>query len=405
MGKDAAFWFDQLEREHDNLRAALRWSVHSGQIGVGLALVGSLRDFWFTRGYISEGIEQATALLELSDGLEPTVERARALATRAWLALWHGDTAVVFADGEEALAICASVGERRVEPFVRNTLAIAYPFTSDDEAAHRMQEEALAVAREVGDAQTMARALANLASWAAEEGNQIQARFLFDESIAISRMSGDNDTLALALWLESYCSRHAMLGETQEALRLVRESLALYHGIGEPWGILRCLGQLAALAYAEDASERALRLYASAALLADRHGIVVHAQDEPVRQHNLAELRKLFGQKRFEELWAEQLAVPIEQVIDSVLAEVEGQQPKPADQPIVRPDGLSPREVEVLGLLATGRINREIATELFISVRTVERHIANIYGKIEARSRAEATAYAFRNDLVGPSTT
>ncbi len=63
------------------------------------------------------------------------------------------------------------------------------------------------------------------------------------------------------------------------------------------------------------------------------------------------------------------------------------------------PDGLTPREVEILGLIAAGRSNREMAADLFLSVRTVERHITNIYGKVGARSRAEATAYAFRNDL------
>jgi DNA-binding NarL/FixJ family response regulator len=60
------------------------------------------------------------------------------------------------------------------------------------------------------------------------------------------------------------------------------------------------------------------------------------------------------------------------------------------------PDGLSAREVEVLRLVATGSSNQEIAESLSISVRTVERHITNLYGKIGARGRADATAYALR---------
>ena len=60
------------------------------------------------------------------------------------------------------------------------------------------------------------------------------------------------------------------------------------------------------------------------------------------------------------------------------------------------PDGLSPREVEVLRLIAAGRNNQEIADALFLSIRTVERHITNIYGKIAARSRADAAVYALR---------
>lgn len=63
------------------------------------------------------------------------------------------------------------------------------------------------------------------------------------------------------------------------------------------------------------------------------------------------------------------------------------------------PDGLTAREVGVLRLLATGRSNREIAAELSLSVRTAERHIMNIYTKIDANGRADATAYAFRHGL------
>jgi DNA-binding NarL/FixJ family response regulator len=63
------------------------------------------------------------------------------------------------------------------------------------------------------------------------------------------------------------------------------------------------------------------------------------------------------------------------------------------------PNGLSEREVEVLRLIADGSSNREIAEQLVLSVRTVERHITNIYGKIGARGKADATAYALRHDL------
>ena len=63
------------------------------------------------------------------------------------------------------------------------------------------------------------------------------------------------------------------------------------------------------------------------------------------------------------------------------------------------PAGLTPREVEVLRLIATGKSTKEIAATLVISSPTVERHITHIYEKIGARSRAEATAYALRHDL------
>jgi len=65
-----------------------------------------------------------------------------------------------------------------------------------------------------------------------------------------------------------------------------------------------------------------------------------------------------------------------------------------------RPHRLTGREIEVLGLVATGRTNRSIATELGLSEKTVDRHVSNIFDKLAVNSRAAATAYAFQNRLV-----
>jgi len=61
--------------------------------------------------------------------------------------------------------------------------------------------------------------------------------------------------------------------------------------------------------------------------------------------------------------------------------------------------GLTRREIEVLRLIAKGRTNNEIATELTLSERTVARHITNLYAKIDVKSKAGATAYALQNRL------
>jgi DNA-binding NarL/FixJ family response regulator len=68
-------------------------------------------------------------------------------------------------------------------------------------------------------------------------------------------------------------------------------------------------------------------------------------------------------------------------------------------RPPAYPDRLTQREVDVLRLIAAGKSNREIAEELFLSLRTIERHITNLYTKISARGKADATAYALRHDL------
>ncbi|MGH2599002.1 MAG: response regulator transcription factor, partial [Dehalococcoidia bacterium] len=63
------------------------------------------------------------------------------------------------------------------------------------------------------------------------------------------------------------------------------------------------------------------------------------------------------------------------------------------------PADLTPRETEVLGLLASGMSNQEIAEALVVTVNTVERHLVSVYGKLGVRGRAAATAYAHRHGL------
>ena len=67
-------------------------------------------------------------------------------------------------------------------------------------------------------------------------------------------------------------------------------------------------------------------------------------------------------------------------------------------------DGLTAREVEVLRLVAAGKTNRAVATDLVISEKTVARHLSNIFDKLGVSSRAAATAYAYEHDLIGRGT-
>lgn len=96
-----------------------------------------------------------------------------------------------------------------------------------------------------------------------------------------------------------------------------------------------------------------------------------------------------------------------EQVVDRLVAFVRDPMAEPVPADAARPravpkrgsGGLSPREIEVLGLLAGGESNGQIAARLGLSINTVERHVVNLYRKIDARGRADATAWAIRNGV------
>jgi ATP/maltotriose-dependent transcriptional regulator MalT len=102
-------------------------------------------------------------------------------------------------------------------------------------------------------------------------------------------------------------------------------------------------------------------------------------------------------------LLTESLGISRELGMRPLMERVQALQEKVAAQPTplpIYPDGLTGREVEVLRLIAAGRSNREIAEELTISLKTVARHISNIFAKTSAANRTEAAAYATRHKLV-----
>jgi DNA-binding NarL/FixJ family response regulator len=77
--------------------------------------------------------------------------------------------------------------------------------------------------------------------------------------------------------------------------------------------------------------------------------------------------------------------------------------PPPAASRPRLPAGLTQRELEILRLVATGKSSRQISEELVLSIRTVERHITNIYFKLDVHTRAQAIAYAHTHGLLSPS--
>jgi DNA-binding NarL/FixJ family response regulator len=90
-------------------------------------------------------------------------------------------------------------------------------------------------------------------------------------------------------------------------------------------------------------------------------------------------------------------------LIEAIATATSSPAPDPAASPEAQlPDGLTPREAEVLGLIGAGLSNTEIAARLFVSEATVKSHVNHMLPKIGARDRAQAVGYAYRHGLVPP---
>jgi DNA-binding NarL/FixJ family response regulator len=91
----------------------------------------------------------------------------------------------------------------------------------------------------------------------------------------------------------------------------------------------------------------------------------------------------------------------LDPVAQTALVQAASAQSRPAPAPASLPDELTPREAEVLTLIAEGLSNREIASALVVSEATVKTHINHVFAKIGARDRAQAVHYAYTHGLAG----
>ena len=135
--------------------------------------------------------------------------------------------------------------------------------------------------------------------------------------------------------------------------------------------------------------------------------------NEPSSAHHVPELAELgerigrdLGPKRTEQLTADGAALDLGDAAVYARQQIDVARRDPAPRPREeRPGGLSRREVEVLRLVADGKTAAEIATELFISKRTAEHHVAHIYTKIGVDNRAAATRWAVQHRVVDGAVT
>jgi DNA-binding CsgD family transcriptional regulator len=260
------------------------------------------------------------------------------------------------------------------------------------EEALALAEESVVAARSLGNPYWISYALW-IAGMAFSKADVRRAFAAWDEGVAFVREQRIE-------FFEGFLARdaarlHTSEGEPEAALVLFADAIAAFMQAGNVPQLIITLASVPAL------FER-LDRPAPAAML------VGALSRQPGSAHHVPELgefgdrvARALGKTRAAELMAEGAALDLGDAAVYARQQIEVARRDPAPRtPSVRPGGLSRREIEVLRLVADGRTAPEIATQLFISSRTAEHHIQNIYTKIGVSSRAAATRWAVKHQVV-----
>ncbi len=281
-GPQQAAWLEQLEREHDNLRAVLQWSLEPAEDEEGgqhreiaLRLAGALWMFWWGHGDLSEGRTFLERALAASEGSEASSIGAKALFVAAHLAFVQSDYERAEALCEGSLALYRGLGDQRGIAFSLGILGNVAWVRSNTATARSLTEEALALFREVDDKEYMAYSLFSLALVARSQGEYARACALFEESVAIHRELGNKRGVAHSLSQLAQALFDSQ-GDQARVRTLMEECLALSREVGFKEGMAasQCLlGQLALgqgdLATAHAQVEQSVLLYKE---MGHRHG-------------------------------------------------------------------------------------------------------------------------------------
>jgi predicted ATPase/DNA-binding XRE family transcriptional regulator len=329
--RDEGEWgskFTRLEREHDNLRAALSWAVQNLEAETGARLAIALWWFWIERSYLSDGRRWMEALLALdgAGGQRGEAPHALPARTKAYLlqvagilAMAQGDHDHAVALHEEGLSVYREMGHKKgVSASLRELGFVAYE-QGDYERAVRLHEESLTLAREFATTFGIAWSLRALADAVRGQGDLRRARMLLEESLALSR--GKEHAWGIARTLASLGSVACEAGEYARALRLYEESLELGRRMGLNHTILLCLEGLARVAVAQGRMERAARLCGTTAALREDMGWPLPPVKRDEHERTVAAAaREALGEEAFAAAWVRGHTLPLEEAITDTLS-------------------------------------------------------------------------------------
>jgi non-specific serine/threonine protein kinase len=412
-------WYLWLEREHDNLRSALRWLLNqAGPDGsdaaaereAGLRLAGALGYFWYVRGYHSEGLrwlEDALIRAPQGEGSD-LAARIHALVAAGPLFMMQAD----YARGSAVLEEALELARQRHDPEA-TAEAITYLGHGMVLAGHvaegtRRLHEALRCWEALGDPSGLGETLFYLGYAKDLIGDASAAVAHYTAAL---RWLGDAGNAQHAGFAHCYLGVvEGQRGELPRAVAQVQAGLQTSIILRDRWLLSYAVQATVALVGAYTQPAAGARMLGAADGLAHATGATLAWERLPGGE-DVAGLRKQLAQEDWSAAYGEGRSMPfrtvaalavslLEEVAKTLSGDTSGTAlPASRPQPVVT-NLLSAREQEVLRLVARGLSTRAISQQLLVASSTVNYHLTSIFHKLGVNTRAQAAAVAAQRGLL-----
>ena len=309
-------WLDRLEMEDDNLRAALDWTLATGDAKNAMLLSACLWRFWQMRGHIHEGRARVVAALALPKSRDYPMERLQALEAAGGLAYWQADMESAQRFYDECLELTRTTGDKQA---LANALYnAAFPNVVNMRESERPRQlllEALPLFRELGDQSSVGRTLWGLGNGYYFDREYPTAKVTLEESHAVFRTIDDRFGLGWALHTHGLVS--LKMGDIEAARKDFLEAIELFKEGGDVSGMVLQLDNLSQVIRADGDPGTATRL-ASAARVHQRStgtgiGQLLSEQEGRTGREGLSP-------QDAERVWTEGQALTLDQALQEAVA-------------------------------------------------------------------------------------
>ncbi|MEO7118773.1 MAG: tetratricopeptide repeat protein [Candidatus Limnocylindrales bacterium] len=243
-GPESEIWLRRLDRDHDNVRAALQWCEDEpGEAEAGLRMAVGMWRFWEIRGHAMEGRAWLERMLVKAGDAAAAPLRADALTGAGVLASVQGDYPASMRFHEASLELNRALGDEQATTYARSNLASTTALSGDFARAVSLYERSVADARQVDDGRSAAFLLMNMADVVARAGDYARARTHIEEALATFRRLGD--VWGEAFSLDAFGTIGALEGDHGTARSMHEQALAMSRSMGDQRGVARALSHLA----------------------------------------------------------------------------------------------------------------------------------------------------------------